>query len=137
MPMKTWSRCSHNLKLHKTLGSKIITPMLIDLIDLKTILTIVQAVIPSYPSLPNDPNTIIWSLYKFLEIHPLIFHETLIISLIVPQVDSTFYIQLYCIHTIPMVKMSLCKTFKIELKTTYLAITDDEKYFTHPIDIDI
>ena len=36
-----------------------------------------------------------------------------------------------------MVYMALYKTFKIELKTTYLAVTDDEKYFTHPIDMDI
>ena len=47
-----------------TLGSKSVTPTLIDAIDLKTILTNIQAVIPSYLSLPNDPNTNIWSFYK-------------------------------------------------------------------------
>ena len=36
-----------------------------------------------------------------------------------------------------MVNMALCKTLKIELQTTYLAKTDDEKYFTHPIGMDI
>ena len=36
-----------------------------------------------------------------------------------------------------MVNTALLKTFKIELKNTYLAITNDEKYFTHPIDMDI
>ena len=99
-----------------TLGSKIVTPMLINPIDLKTILTYIQAVIPSYLSIPNDRNTNIWSFYEFLEIHPLIYNETLIISLIVPLVDSTFHLQLYHICTIPMVNMVLCKTFKVELK---------------------
>ena len=70
-----------------TLGSKIVTPMLIDPIDLKTILTNIQAVIPSYLSLLNDPNPNIRSFYEFQEIHPLIYNETLIISLIVPLVD--------------------------------------------------
>ena len=36
-----------------------------------------------------------------------------------------------------MVNMALHETFKIELKTSYLAITDDEKFFTHSIDMDI
>ena len=109
-----------------TLGSKIVTPSLTDAIDLETIPTNIQAVIPSYLSLPNDLNTNIWSFYKCLEIYPLIYNEILIISLIVPLVDSTFHVQLYCIHIIPMVNKALCKTLKIELKTTYLAITDDK-----------
>ena len=36
----------------------------------------------------------------------------------------------------PMVNTALCQTFKIKLKATYLAITNDEKYFTHSIDMD-
>ena len=96
----------------KTLGSKIVTPMLINHTDLKTILTNIQAVIPSYLSLPNDPNTIILSFYEFLKIHPLLYNETLIISVIVPLLDSTFHVQLYCIHTIPMVNTAQHKTFK-------------------------
>ena len=90
--------------------------MLIDPIALKTILTDIQAVVPSDLSLPNDPNTNIWSFYEFLEIHPLIYNETLIISLIVSLEDSTFHLQLYGTHAIPMVNMALCKTFKIEVK---------------------
>ena len=97
----------------------------------------IQAVISSCLSLPNYPNTNIWSLYEFLEIQPLNYNETLIISFTVPLVDSTFHIQSYCIHTIPMVNKALCKTFKTELKITYLVITDNEKYYTHPIDMDI
>ena len=62
------------------LGSKIVTPMLIDTINLKTVLTSVQAVIPPYLSLPNNLNANIWSFYKFLEIHSLIYNETFIIS---------------------------------------------------------
>ena len=111
--------------------------MHIDPIGLKTILTNIQTVIPSYLSLPNDRNTNIWSFYKFLEIHPLIYSDTLIISLIVPLVDSTFHLQLYHIHTIAVVNTVLGKTFKIEQRNTYLDITDDENYFTHPIDMDI
>ena len=80
------------------LGSISVTPMLIDLIDPKTILINTQAVIPSYLSLPNDSNTNIWSFYKVLEIHSLIYNETLIISLVVSFVDSTFHLQLYCMH---------------------------------------
>ena len=38
---------------------------------------------------------------------------------------------------IPMVSMALYKTFKTALRTTYLAITDNKKDFTHPIDMDI
>ena len=33
--------------------------------------------------------------------------------------------------------MALLKTSKIKLKTTYLAITDDEKYFSHLTDMNI
>ena len=111
--------------------------MLINPVDLKTILNNIQAVIPSYLSLPNDLNTSIRSFYEFLEIHSFNYNETLINSLIVPLVDSTFHLQLCCIPTMPMVNTVLCKKFNIELKTTYLAITDEEKYFTLPIDIDI
>ena len=120
-----------------TLGSKIVTPMFIYPIDLKTILTNTEAVIPPCLSLPNEPNINIWSFYKFLEIHPLIYNETLTISLIVLLVDSIFHIQLYCIHTMLLVNRAPCKTFKIEIKTTSLAIIDDEKYFTHSMDMDI
>ena len=67
-----------------TLGSKIVTPMIFDPADLKTILPNIQTVITSYLSLPTDPYINTWSFYKFLEIHPLIYNETLIISLIVP-----------------------------------------------------
>ena len=98
-----------------TLGSKTVTPMLISPVDLKTILNNNQALILSYLSIPNDPNTNIWSC-EFLEIHPLIYNESLIISLIVPLVDSTFHLQLYHMHTILMVNKVLCKTFKIGLK---------------------
>ena len=90
--------------------------MLIDPIDLKTILNNIQAVIPSYLSLPNDPNTNIWSFYKFLVTHPLMYNETLIISLIVHLVSSTFPLQLYPIHAIPMVSTERGKTLKMELK---------------------
>ena len=111
-----------------TLGSKIVIPILMNPIDLKTILTNIQAVIPSYLSFPTK----IWPLYEFLEINPLIYNETLIILLIVPLVDSTFYLKLNHIHTIPMVKTGICKTFKIELKKLIWPITNDKKYFTHP-----
>ena len=36
-----------------------------------------------------------------------------------------------------MVKIALHKTFQFNLKNTYLAITDEEKYFIHPIDLDM
>ena len=111
--------------------------MLIDPIDLKTILTNIQPVTPSYLSLPIDPGNSIWSFYEFLEIHSLIFNTTLIISLIFSIVDSTFHLQLHHIQTIPMVNMTVHKTFNIELKINYLAMTNDKKYFIYPIDMDI
>ena len=36
-----------------------------------------------------------------------------------------------------MVSTALCNTLQIDLKNTYLAITDEEKYFTQPVDLDI
>ena len=119
------------------LSNKTVTPTPTDPVDLMTILNNVQTVIPSHLSLPNKPYTNIWSFYEFLKIHPFVYNDTTIISLIVPLVVNTFHLQLYCIHTVPMVNTALCKTFQTNLKNTYLAITDDEKYFTQPIDLDI
>ena len=65
------------------------------------------------------------------------YNNSLIISLVVPLVDNTFHLQLYHIHTVPMVNTAIHKTFQIDLQNSYLAITDDKKYFTHPIDINI
>ena len=77
--------------------------MLIHPLDLRAILLNIQKIITSSLSLPINPDTNIWTFYKFLKIHPLVFSDTLIIFIIVPLIDNTFHIQIYCIHTVPMV----------------------------------
>ena len=119
------------------LGNKNVTATPMDPIDLMTILNNIQTVLPSYLSLPRYPNTNIWSFYKFLKIHPLVYNNTLFISLIGPLLENTFHLQLDCMHTVTMFNTALFKIFQINLQNTYFAITNDEKYFTCPIDLDI
>ena len=99
-----------------TLSSKIVTQAFINHVDLKSILNNIQTIIPSYLSFTKDPSTNIWSFYQFIKMHPLVFNDTLVISLIVPLVDNTFHLQLYCTHTVPMVNTTLHKTSQINLK---------------------
>ena len=77
-----------------TLSIKIIT-ILIDHIDPRAILINIKNVTPPYLSLPSNSHTNIWTFYEFLKIHPLVFSDTLIISLIVSLADNTFHIQIY------------------------------------------
>ena len=94
---------------------------------------------PLYFSLHSNPNTNIWSFYIFLKVHPIIFNDASIISLLVPLVDNTYHLQLYQVHSIP-------KTTIILLRLQYLNYTKDkclsnckrwQKYYTNWIDIDI
>ena len=86
--------------------------------------------------IPINPNSNIWSFYKFLKIHPLVYNDTLIVTLIVLLVDNTFHIQICHIHIVPTINTTLCKTFQTDIMNTSLVKKHDEKYFTHPIDID-
>ena len=61
----------------------------------------------------------------------------LITSLGVPLVDNTFHLQLHQIHSIPMINTLLHKTLTMQIKSPYLAITDDKQYCTGLVDMDI
>ena len=72
-----------------------------------------------------------------MNIHPLTINDMLITSLVVSLADNTFHIQLSQIHRVPSVNTMLCKTLTIEIMNPYLAITDNEQYYTRPVDMDI
>ena len=64
-------------------------------------------------------------------------NDTLIISIILFLIDNTFNLQLHQVHNIPVVNTMLHKTLTIEIANHYLVITDDEQYYSCPIDTDI
>ena len=108
---------------------------LTDPIGLKSIINNIQKVMPQYLSLSSDPNANSWSFYVFLKVHPFIFNHTLIISLVVPLVGNTFHLQLYQIHSIPIVHTMFHNTLTIQSTNPYLAITNDKQYYACPIDM--
>ena len=73
--------------------------------------------------LPNSPSTY--------------FDDTVIVSIVVPLVDSTLHLQLYQVHSGPVVSTMLFKIPNVHLQNPFLAITDGEQYYTHPVEKDI
>ena len=73
--------------------------------------------------MPYDPNTDIWSSYDFLQVHPLIFNDTLIIPLVLPLVDNTLHVPLCQVHKVWMLSTMFHKTLAIPMTNSYLAIT--------------
>ena len=65
-----------------------------------------------------------------------IFNHTLVISIVVPLVDSTFHLQLYQLPSDQMVNTMLQKTIQIQLLNTYSDIAN-EQYYAWPTDLDI
>ena len=51
-----------------------------------------------------------------------------IISINIPLVDNAINIQLYQIHSVPVVNTMLQKILTIHLTNLYVATTDDEQY---------
>ena len=66
----------------------------------------------------------------------IIFNYTLIISITVPLIDNTFHLQLYQ-STVSSGNTKLHEILITHLMITYLTITNDEQYYTCPVDMDI
>ena len=54
-------------------------------------------------------------------------NDALIISIIIPYVDNTFNLQLYQVHSIPMVNTMLHKTLTIQMINTYFTTSHNEQ----------
>ena len=95
------------------LGNKNVTSISAYAIDLETILKHIHKVLPNYLSIPSVPDSNIWYFYDFLKICPIIFNNTLEISIIMSIVDNTFHMQLYQLHIGPVVNNMLNQTIQI------------------------
>ena len=116
-----------------------VTSTLIDPVDLRAILKTYRKSFQdtSYISLSSNPNTNVWSCYNTLQVHPLIFNDTLIISLVVPPVHNTFHLQMHQIHSAPVLNSMLPKALFIHITNPYLVVNDDGQYCNHPVKMDI
>ena len=104
--------------------------------DLTTILNNINNKFTSYLSLSSSPKSNIWHFNELLKAHPILFNEILVISIIIPNINTTFHMYPYHLHNVQMFNIMLQKTIQIQLANPYLAMISDEQYHVCPTEID-
>ena len=67
----------------------------------------------------------------------LFLNDSNCVHTVFPLLDNRLHSQLYQICSVPMINTMLHKTVTIQLTNPYLAICDDEQFYTCPVDVDI
>ena len=106
---------------------------------LKTILHRIENDIKSNARLKlcEDPNTNIWSYYETIKLTPIVLQDYLMLILTVPLVDQTLHMNLYKVHNLPKLHLTLQMHVQYEIEGPYLATLMDSMFITLPTDIDV
>ena len=123
----------------RVLASQELSPMIITPDILKNILHKIETDIKSHARLKlcEDPETNIWSYYGTIKLTPIVLEDYMMLILTVPLVDQSLHINLYKVHNLPMLHLTLHVHAQYEIEGSYLATVMDGKFITLPTALDV
>ena len=126
-------------KYMRALASQELNPMII-LPDIsKSILLKIEIDIKSHARLKlcEDPDTNIWSYYRTIKLTPIVLEDYLMLILTVPLVDQLMHMNLYKLHNLPIIHLTLHVHAQYEIEGSYLATVMDGMFITLPTALDV
>ena len=123
----------------KVLASQELNPMIIPLDVLKIILHKIEKDIKSHARLKlcEDPEPNIWSCYGMVKLTPIVLDNYLMLILTVPLVDQSLHMDLYKVHNLPMLHLTLHALAQYEIEGSYLATLMDGMFITLSTALDV
>ena len=106
---------------------------------LKNMLHKIETDIKSHARLKlcEDPETNIWSYYRMIKLTPIVLEDYLMLILTVPLVDQSLHMNLYKVHNLPMLHLTLHVHAQCEIEGSYLAAVMDGMFITLPTALDV
>ena len=126
-------------KYMRALASQELNPMIIPPDIPKNILHKIKTDIKSHARLKlcEDPDTNIWSYYGTIKMMPIVLEDYLMLILTVPLVDQSLYMNLYKVHNLPMLHLTLHMHAQYEIEGSYLATVMDVMSITLPTALNV
>ena len=123
----------------RVLASQELNPMIIPPDVLKVILHKIEKDIKSHARLKlcEDPETNIWSYYGMIKLTPIVLDDYLMLILTVPLVDQSLHMDLYKVHNLPMLHLTLHVHAQYEIEGPYLATIMDGMFIILPTALDV
>ena len=123
----------------RALASQELNPMIIPPDILKTILHNIEIDIKSHARLKlcEDPDTNIWSYYGTIKLTPIVLEDYLMLILTVPLVDQSMHMNLYKVHNLPIIHLTLHVHAQYEIEGSYIATVMDGMFITLPTALDV
>ena len=123
----------------RVLASQELNPMIIPPDILKIILHKIEKDIKSHARLKlcEDPETNIWSYYRTINLTPIVLDNYLMLILTVPLVDQSLHMDLYKVHILPMLHLTLHVHAQYEIEGFYLATVMDSMFITLPTALNV
>ena len=134
-----WGDTESLFEYMRVLASQELNPMIISLDILKIILHKIEKDIKSRARLKlcEDPETNIWSYYRTVKLTPTVLDHYLMLILTVPLVDQSLHMDLYKVHNLPMLHLTLHVHAQYEIEGSYLATVMDSMFITLPTTLDV
>ena len=85
----------------------------------------------------EDPETNIWSYYGTVKLTPIVLQDYLMLILTKPLVDQSLHMNLYKVHNLPMLHLTLNVHAQYELEGPYLATMMDGMFISLPTVLDV
>ena len=126
-------------KYMRVLSSQELNPLIIPPDIHKTILNRIMEDIKSNARfrLREDSKTNIWAYYGNVKLTPTVLQDYLMLILTVPLIDQSLQMNLYKVHTFPMLHPKLNVHAQYEIGGTYLATLMEGMFILLPSAIDI
>ena len=123
----------------RVLASQELIPTIIPPDILKGILHKIEEEIKSNARLKlcEDPETNIWSYYGIVKLTPIVLQDYLMLILTVPLVDQSLHMNLYKVHNLLMLHLTLNVHVQYELEGPYLATMMDGMFISLQTALDI
>ena len=123
----------------RVLASQELNPTIIPPDILKSILHKIEEEMKSNARLKlcEDPETNIWSYCGTVKLTPIVLQDYLMLILTVPLVDQSLHMNLYKVHNLPMLHLTLNVHVQYELEGPYLATMMDGMFISLPTALDI
>ena len=106
---------------------------------LKSILHKIEIDIKSHARLKlcEDPDTNIWSYYGTIKLIPIVLEDYLMLILTVPLVDQSMHMNLYKVHNLPIIHLTLHVHARYKIEGSCLATVMDGMFITLPTALDV
>ena len=134
-----WGDIDSLFEYMRILASQELNPTIIPPDILKTILHRIENDIKSNARLKlcEDPDMNIWSYYGTIKLTPIVLQDYLMLILTVPLIDQSLHMNLYKVHNLPMLHLTLQMHVQYEVEGPYLATMMDSMFITLPTAIDV